>query len=137
MTVSNMPMLLENHRAWGAFNFVQLEVAEAIVAGAEQARTGVVLQLSENAVRFHGSLEPAASAALKLAESARVPVLVHLDPATDAAPVDDASAVGVRSVMFVAAHRVADEHVARTLSLAEPAQLGRASRRESVCHEVS
>src|SRR3546814_18036532 len=103
MTVSNMPMLLENHRAWGAFNFVQLEVAEAIVAGAEQARTGVVLQLSENAVRFHGSLEPAPPAPLELAESARVPVLVHLDNATHEALVDAALAVGVREVVFVAA----------------------------------
>jgi fructose-bisphosphate aldolase class II len=121
MTLANMSTLLENHRAVGAFNFVQLELAEAIVAGAEAAGTGVVLQLSENAVRFHGSLEPAASAALKLAESARVPVLVHLDHATDEALVDAALAAGVRSVMFDGAHLQDDENVSRTRAVAERA----------------
>lgn len=121
MTLATMSTLLENHRAVGAFNFVQLELAEAIVAGAEQAGAGVVLQLSENAVRFHGALEPAASAALALAESARVPVVVHLDHATDEALVDAALAAGVRSVMFDGAHLPDDENVARTRAVAHRA----------------
>lgn len=121
MTLANMSALLKTHRAVGAFNFVQLEMAEAIVAGAERARTGVVLQLSENAVRFHGALGPAASAALQLAESASVPVLVHLDHATDEALVDAALAAGVRSVMFDGAALQDDENVARTRAVAERA----------------
>ena len=42
----------------GAFNVIQLEHAEALVAGAESAGAPVILQISENAVRYHGALEP-------------------------------------------------------------------------------
>ncbi len=121
MTLANMSTLLAEHRAVGAFNFVQLELASAIVAGAEEAGTGVVLQLSQNAVRFHGALAPAASAALALASGARVPVVVHLDHATDEDLVDAALAAGVRSVMFDGAHLPDDENVARTRAVADRA----------------
>ena len=121
MTLANMSTLLAEHRAVGAFNFVQLELAQAIVAGAEEAGTGVVLQLSQNAVRFHGALAPAASAALALASGARVPVVVHLDHATDEDLVDAALAAGVRSVMFDGAHLPDDENVARTRAVADRA----------------
>ena len=38
--LADMPELLAAHRAVGAFNFITLEVAEAIVAGAEAAGAG-------------------------------------------------------------------------------------------------
>ena len=41
------------HLAVGAFNIITLEHAEAVVEGAEQVGTPVILQISENAVRFH------------------------------------------------------------------------------------
>lgn len=113
-----MPALLAAHRAVGAFNFITLEVAEAIVAGAEAAGTGVILQLSQNAIAFHGGLAPAASAALRLAESARVDVAVHLDHATDEQLIDEALAVGIRSVMFDAAHLPDAENLERTAVVA-------------------
>lgn len=48
----------------GAFNVITLEHAEAIVAGAERAGAPVILQLSENTVKFHhGRLAPLAAAA--------------------------------------------------------------------------
>ena len=47
-----------------AFNVITLEHAEAIVAGAEAAARPVILQISENAVRFHnGNLLPISAAA--------------------------------------------------------------------------
>lgn len=113
-----MPDLLAAHRAVGAFNFITLEVAEAVVAGAEAAETGVILQLSQNAIAFHGGIAPAATAALRLAEAARVDVVVHLDHATDEPLVDEALAVGIRSVMFDAAHLSDAENVARTAAVA-------------------
>ena len=52
----------------GAFNVITLEHAEAIVAGAEAAGRPVILQISENAVRFHfGRLGPIAAAAVSVA----------------------------------------------------------------------
>ncbi|WP_342343444.1 class II fructose-bisphosphate aldolase [Microbacterium sp. CFBP 8794] len=118
MPLADMPELLAAHRAVGAFNFITLEVAEAIVAGAEAADCGVILQLSQNAIAFHGGLAPAASAALRLAEAARVPVVVHLDHATDESLVDEALAVGIRSVMFDAAHLPDAENLDRTAAVA-------------------
>ena len=84
----------------GAFNVIPLELAEAIVAGAESAALPVILQLSENTVAYHGSLAPIASASLALARGAAVPVSVHLDHATSPALVREAVELGVRSVMF-------------------------------------
>ncbi|MFI0417740.1 class II fructose-bisphosphate aldolase [Spongiactinospora sp. 9N601] len=84
----------------GAFNVIQLEHAEAIVAGAEQAGAGVVLQISENCVRYHGALAPIALASLAVARAAAVPVAVHLDHATDRALVEEAVGLGVGSVMY-------------------------------------
>ena len=42
-----------HHLAVGAFNIITLEHAEAVVEGAERVDTPVILQISENAVRFH------------------------------------------------------------------------------------
>ena len=69
-------------RGVGAFNVIGIEHAEAIVAGAEAAGAPVVLQISENCVRYHGALAPIALAALAIAGAAAVPVAVHLDHAT-------------------------------------------------------
>lgn len=113
-----MPELLAAHRAVGAFNFITLEVAEAIVAGAEAAGAGVILQLSQNAIAFHGGIGPAGAAALRLADAASVPVVVHLDHATDEPLVDEALAVGIRSVMFDAAHLTDAENLERTAAVA-------------------
>jgi fructose-bisphosphate aldolase class II len=88
------------HRGVGAFNVIQLEHAEALVAGAEAAGAPVILQISENAARYHGALAPIALATLAIARASSVPVAVHLDHAKDRALVTEAIALGVGSVMF-------------------------------------
>lgn len=98
----------------GAFNVVQLEHAQAIVAGAEQAGQPVILQISENTARYHGSLEPIALASLAIARSARVPTAVHLDHAESVNLVREAVALGFTSVMFDAAKLPYEENVAAT-----------------------
>ena len=60
MTLLSTGKLLDRHRAILAFNVIQLEHAEAILLGAARAARPVVLQLSENAVRYHGALAPTA-----------------------------------------------------------------------------
>ncbi|MFJ8478395.1 ketose-bisphosphate aldolase [Kitasatospora sp. NPDC094011] len=84
----------------GAFNVIQLEHAEAIVAGAERAGAPVILQISENAVRYHGALAPIGQAALAVARAAAVPVAVHLDHVTSAELVGEGVRLGFGSVMF-------------------------------------
>src|ERR1022692_966911 len=102
----------------GAFNLIGIEHAEAIVSGAEAAGLPVVLQISENCVRYHGALEPVALAALAIARSAAVPVAVHLDHATSADLVYAAARLGIGSVMFDASELEYAANVAATAALA-------------------
>lgn len=103
----------------GAFNVVQIEHAEAIVAGAEEAGLPVILQISENTARYHGSLAPIGLASLALARAALVPVAVHLDHAESADLVHEAVELGFTSVMFDAAKLSYDENVATTREITD------------------
>lgn len=87
-------------RGLGAFNVIQLEHAEALVAGATAAGAPVVLQISQNAARWHGALAPIALATLAVARAAPVPVAVHLDHAESTDLVAQAVELGLTSVMF-------------------------------------
>jgi len=105
-------------RGVGAFNVVQLEQAEAIVAGAAEAQAPVILQISENTVRYHGGLEPVALATLAVARHAGVPVAVHLDHAESPALVHEAVRLGFTSVMFDASRLPYEANVAATAQVA-------------------
>lgn len=105
-------------RGVGAFNVIHLEHAESLVTGAEAAGAPVVLQISQNAVRYHGALEPVALATLAVARASAVPVAVHLDHATEPELVREAVALGLGSVMFDASDREYEENVAATAEVA-------------------
>jgi fructose-bisphosphate aldolase, class II len=102
----------------GAFNVIGIEHAEAIVAGAEAAAAPVVLQISENCVRYHGALRPIGQAALAIAAAAAVPVAVHLDHATSAELVTEAGQLGFGSVMYDASTRPYERNVEATAGIA-------------------
>ncbi|WP_424184624.1 class II fructose-bisphosphate aldolase [Actinokineospora sp. G85] len=102
----------------GAFNVVQLEHAYALVEGAERAGTALVLQISENCARYHGSLAPLVLAALAVAADAPVPVAVHLDHIQSPELVERGLDLGVASVMFDASADPYAENVARTREIA-------------------
>lgn len=87
-------------RGVGAFNVIQIEHAEALVAAAQRVGSPVILQISENAAKYHGALEPIAAATLAIARAATVPVVVHLDHATQEELVARAIGLGFTSVMF-------------------------------------
>jgi fructose-bisphosphate aldolase class II len=87
-------------RGVGAFNVIQLEHAEALVAAAEQTGLPVVLQISENASRYHGALAPIALATKALAVSSSATCVLHLDHAESESLVDEAVSLGFTSVMF-------------------------------------
>lgn len=117
MPLATMPEMLASLPAVCAFNAVQLELAEGIVAGAEASRTPVVLQLSENALAFHGALAPIGTALVTLARESTVDVVVHLDHATDEALVDAAIALGFTSVMYDGAHHDYADNAGRTAAV--------------------
>lgn len=107
-------------RAVAAFNIITLEHAEAVVAGAESAGLPVVLQLSENAVKFRGGqLLPIARAALAVAEAAGVPVGLHLDHVKSSELLRQAVDAGFSSVMYDAAHLPYAENLDATRSAAD------------------
>ena len=83
-----------------AFNAVLLEHAELFARVAEDLKLPVVIQLSQNAVKYHGSLEPIASAILRCASQTTVPVVAHLDHAEDVDLCKRAVDMGFKSVMF-------------------------------------
>lgn len=84
----------------GAFNVVHLESAERFVEAAEAAGRPIVLQISENAVKFHRRLAPIAVGTLAVARAATVPVVVHLDHAESLDLIAEALHLGLTSVMF-------------------------------------
>ena len=87
-------------RGVGAFNVIQVEHAEALVAAAEATGLPVVLQISENAARYHGALAPIALATKAIAEASSARCVLHLDHAESVELVDEAVALGFTSVMF-------------------------------------
>jgi ketose-bisphosphate aldolases len=102
----------------GAFNVITLECGEAIVTAAERAGSPVILQVSQNAVTYHGSLEPVAAACRALAEASRVPVAIHLDHATSRELCVRAVAAGFASVMLDASNRPWGDNVRLTTETA-------------------
>lgn len=102
-----------------AFNVITLEHAEAIVTGAEAAGRGVVLQVSENAVRFHrGQVAPIAAAVAAVAAAAAVPVALHLDHVEDVGLLHQAASAGFSSVMYDASRLPYEENVTATAEVA-------------------
>ena len=111
----------DQRRGVGAFNVIQVEHAQAIVGGAEAAGRPTVLQLSQNAVRYHGALAPVGRAMLEVADAAAVPVVVHLDHATEVGLVEEALALGFTSVMFDGSTLPFAENLATTRRVVEHA----------------
>jgi fructose-bisphosphate aldolase class II len=106
--------------AVGAFNIITLEHAEAVVEGAEQVAAPVILQISENAVRFHhGRLAPIAAAARAIAEAAAVPVSLHLDHVEDDDLLRQVADVGLSSAMYDASKLDYDKNVEATRAARE------------------
>jgi fructose-bisphosphate aldolase class II len=103
----------------GAFNVITLEHAEAIVGGAETADAPVILQISQNAVRYHHDrVEPLAAGCAAVAQAARVPVALHLDHVDDPALLHRAVDAGFSSVMFDASHLDYADNISATRAAA-------------------
>ena len=86
--------------AVGAFNVILIEHAEAYAIGANEAKLPTIFQISENAVKYHGSLKPIARACQAIAEDSDVSISVHLDHAEDENLIRQALDLGLDSVMF-------------------------------------
>lgn len=123
MSLAPLSQLLDQARSagfgLGAFNAITLESAEAIARAAEGASAPVILQVSENAVRYHGEIEPLAAGCRLIAEAASVLVALHLDHATSADLCYRAVDAGFGSVMLDLSALPYDENVASTAELVD------------------
>ena len=106
--------------AVAAFNVITLEHAEAIISGAEQAGQPVIVQISENAVRFHwGRLGPLAASVRAVVDGAAVDVGIHLDHVVSMELLRQAPQHGFSSVMFDASILSYPDNVAATKAAAD------------------
>ncbi|KRE21170.1 class II fructose-bisphosphate aldolase [Agromyces sp. Soil535] len=125
MTLTPTRAILDDARAAGrgvgAFNVVHLETAEALAGAAEDAGLPVILQVSENCVRYHGAFEPIALATLAVAAASTAPVAVHLDHAEDPELAFRAIDHGFGSVMYDGAKLDFADNVATTRRVVERA----------------
>ncbi len=67
----------DGHYGVGAFNTNNMEITQAILEAAEEARSPVLLALSEGAIKYGG--RPLLDMVIHEAKTASVPVAVHLD----------------------------------------------------------
>lgn len=126
MPLVNMKALLkdaeEKNYAVGSFSVANLEMIQGVVKAAEETKSPIILQIAE--VRLnHSPLKIIGPAMLAAAESASVPVAVHLDHGTTLECIGEALRLGFTSVMFDGSHLSFEENVEMTkkvVSMAKP-----------------
>jgi fructose-bisphosphate aldolase class II len=107
-------------RGIGAFNAICLEHAEAIAMGAEAAGYSAIIQISENAVKFHRrQLGPLALACAQVARGSSSALALHLDHVEDIALLHQAADFGFGSVMYDGSTLAYDDNVTATRDAVE------------------
>lgn len=97
---SSLQLINSTKGAVGAFNVILIEHAEAFVKAAEIANTGIVLQISENCVSYHGALKPIAVATKAIIEASPINLSLHLDHAENVDLIKEALDLGFDSIMY-------------------------------------
>lgn len=97
---SSLQLINNTKGAVGAFNVILIEHAEALAKAAEIANTGIVLQISENCVSYHGALKPIAVATKAIIEACPVNLSLHLDHAEKVDLIKEALDLGFDSIMY-------------------------------------
>ncbi|MFZ3170976.1 MAG: class II fructose-1,6-bisphosphate aldolase [Carboxydocellales bacterium] len=103
----------EGGYAVGAFNCNNMEIVQAIIAAAEAERSPVIMQASQGAIKYAG-LEFITSMAKVAAESATVPVALHIDHGTSFEQVMQCIRSGFSSVMIDGSKLPLNENIAIT-----------------------
>jgi fructose-bisphosphate aldolase class II len=97
-----------------ALNVITIEHAEAVAIAAESTRRPAIVQISQNAVRYHGGVEALAAAVISLANASSAQLSLHIDHVDDVELLKRTAACGASSVMFDASTRPDAENVAAT-----------------------
>lgn len=119
--VSTADLMCEAQRARhavAAFNVITLEHAEGIALGAARTGLPVILQISENAVNYHGSPYAIAAASAAVARNSDAAISLHLDHVTDRSLAYLAPELRISSVMYDGSGLPYEENVKRTREVA-------------------
>ena len=123
MFVTTKEMLLraqEGHYAVGAFNVENLEFVMAVVRAAQSKRSPVIMQTTSGTVRY-ASLDYFVAMVRCAAESADVPVALHLDHGNGFDRCVQAIRAGYSSVMIDGSHVPFEDNIALTESVTKVA----------------
>ena len=110
----------KNGYAVGAFNVVNMEMLQAVIAAAEEEKSPVFVQTSEGALSYAG-IETISALIRQKAEAASVPVAFHLDHGTSFETTVKCVRNGWSSVMIDGSHHVLEDNIALTRKVVEMA----------------
>lgn len=102
-----------------AFNVITLEHVEAVCRAAERTKRPVILQISENAVKYHGGAAALAATCRILADETAAELALHLDHVESLELAYSAPALGVSSLMFDASRLSDAENTDTTRAVAD------------------
>lgn len=120
MLVTNMDLLVPARRktyAVGAFNVNNLEAVLAVYEAAVEEKSPAIIAATPSAIKYAG-LPYISKIARTAAESASVPMSLHLDHGEDFNTVSKCVAAGFSSVMIDGSHLKFEENIALTKQVA-------------------
>ena len=141
--VTSTQMLLDAQAggyAIGAFNIENMETAQAVVAAAEELSAPVIIQTTPSTVDY-GSVKLFYGIVAALAESAKVPIALHLDHGSSYEKAVSAMEAGYTSIMIDGSALVFEENikitssvttVAKTKKIPVEGELGKVGGKEDV-----
>lgn len=110
----------KNKYAVGQFNLNNLEFTQAITEAAKAERSPVIFGVSEGAMKYMG-IEYTVAMAKAAAESAGIPIALHLDHGSSFEVVMKCIRAGFSSVMFDGSHHPFEENIRLTKQVVEAA----------------
>jgi len=123
MLVTGNEILQDAHKkgyAVGAFNVVNMEMMQAVIAAAEAEKAPVLVQTTEGALKYSGIAMLSAMIRFAATE-AKVPVAFHLDHGTTFEVAIQCIRNGWTSVMIDGSHHSLEENIALTKSVVDVA----------------
>ena len=122
MLVTGSEILLKAHKEGygvGAFNFVNFEMPNAIFVAAVEAKSPIIVQASEGAIKYMGIDMAVGMVKILSNRYPHIPVALHLDHGTSFESCKKAVDEGFTSVMIDASHHPFDENLAMTKQVVE------------------
>ncbi|MCX2717595.1 class II fructose-1,6-bisphosphate aldolase [Helicobacter sp. MIT 21-1697] len=117
MLVSGSEILLKAHKEGygvGAFNFVNFEMLNAIFLAANEAKSPIIVQASEGAIKYMGIDMAVGMVKILSNRYPHIPVALNLDHGTSLESCQRAVEAGFTSVMIDASHHSFKENLATT-----------------------